>query len=186
MAPRYQNRQQGIALATALIFLIVITLLGLVAIRSSTTGLQLTLNEQSQTEALATAQSMINTVMREPGALPVRPGTDYKLCYQFPMPWGGDTSPVLVTCPNKSQSTQSQAGQSPNDQSQNADHAYVKVRRLPPETMPPPVNSLTSLNHFSAVTFAVRAKYDRSKQGLGAADIEEGVMKIVPNPGRTN
>lgn len=173
MNHQYAKNQSGIALATALLFLIVITLLGLVAIRSSTTGLKLALNEQSQTKALVTAQSMITTVLKNTTKLPSEAGDSYKDCYQFTnKPWAtGDFTFKPVTCPIP--------------ETQTGGRAYVTLRRLPPRTSPPPVESATSLVRFGAGTFAVRGLYDRSKQGLGAADIEQGAMTIVPQSRRT-
>lgn len=170
MTHSHPKNQRGIALATALIFLVVITLLGLVAIRSSTTGLKLALNEQTQTKALVTAQSMVTTVVEKSTKLPNQSG-ESKVCYKFPVPWHGDTSPNEVDCPipNNGQGSR----------------AYVIIRRLSPKATPPPVKSLTSLARFGAGTFALRAIYDRSKQGLGAADIEQGVKRIVPQSRRT-
>lgn len=159
-------------LATALIFLIVITLLGLVAIQSSTTGLKLALNEQSQTEGLVTAQSMITTILQETSKWPSQPGDNYRVCYQFNnQPWAGTLSFQPVDCPV------------PN--TQDGSRTFVTVQRLPPHISPPPPESETSLVRFGSGSFAVRGLYDRSEQGLGAADIEQGVQTIVPRSRRT-
>lgn len=183
MRHSHPKHQRGIALATALIFLVVITLLGLVAIRSSTTGLKLALNEQTQTDALVTAQSMMTAVLKKTSTLPAQPGD--KLCYQFSVPWADleETAPVLWN-DLKQVSPEKDGVPCPVPVTKNEDGAYVTIQRLPPKASPPPAKSLTSLVRFGAATFALRGIYDGSKHGLGAADIEQGIKQIVPRSRR--
>lgn len=169
-------RQEGIALATALIFLLVITVLGLVAVRSSTTELQLARNEQTRVEAMETAQAVVDAVIAGTGNLPVRPGDDYLLCYD-----SGDGT--------QTQCTEGAAGLSlagTGDSALFDKGIYAEVRRLAPETTPVPAALLTSMDKFTAASFAVRGQYARGEAGLGAADIEQGLIKIVPRSERTN
>lgn len=167
---RTGQRQQGMVLATALLFLIVITLLGLIAIRASTTDLQLALNEQNRTEAMATAQSMIDWLTTHPGHL-VSSGAAYPLCYKFPGSTVAGSAPVSFKC-NKADD---------KDLS-----SYAKIRRLDPRWSSPPEQTLTSAVHFGAARFSIRGRYQRTQAGLGAADIETGVVEILPRSRRIN
>ncbi len=74
--------QQGAALATALFFMIVITLLGLAAMRSGRTDLRLALNEESRVQALQSAQSLLEDLLLDADNLAVLPGSGYvQSCY---------------------------------------------------------------------------------------------------------
>ncbi|MES1944137.1 putative Tfp pilus assembly protein [Salinisphaera sp. PC39] len=169
-------RQRGIALATALIFLVVITVLGLVAVRSSTTELRLAHNEQTRVEALQTAQAVVDAVLAGTGNLPVRPGDDYRLCHD-----SGDAG-TQTQCPAEDAGL-TLAG---SDSGLFAKGIYAEVRRLPPETAPVPGALLTSMDKFTTASFAVRGEYARGEAGLGAADIEQGIIRVVPRARRTN
>lgn len=177
------HTQSGIALATALIFLVVITLLGLVAVRSSTIELQLASNAQSGVEALQTAQAVVDAVIQNPANLPVNQNLEQMRCYGsaekcespelvLPTPDGEPSSTVSDQCdPNAGPF---QTG------------IYAEVKRLPPAQAPVPAALLTSMDKFHTVRFSVRGQYACGKAGLGAADIEQGIMKLVPNLSRIN
>lgn len=176
MHPHPRN-QRGIALATSLIFLIVITLLGLVAVRTSTTELKLAHNEQTRVEAMETAQSVIDAVLAGNGNLPVRADTNYMLCHD-----SGDAG-NQANCPDTNPGlTLASTGSSRIFNK----GVYAEVRRLQPETAPVPDALMSSMARFGAASFAVRGQYDRGEVGLGAADIEQGIIKLVPKPERTN
>lgn len=174
--PPRPARERGIALVTALMFLIVITVLGLVAVRNSTTELQLAHNEQSRVEALQMAQAVVDAIIAGSGNLPVRPGTDYRICYDS----GAGTHDQ---CPAE-EATLTLA--TDEDSSLFDQGVYAEVRRLAPETTPVPGALLTSMDKFSAASFAARGQYARGEAGLGAADIEQGLIKLVPRSRRTN
>lgn len=161
--------QQGVALASALIFLLVITLLGLVAARTSTTELQLARNVQTRVSAMQTAQSVVDAVVSDNGNLPLGLDANELLCYGS----GNSECTGNLTLPASVTAAFSQG-------------IAAEVRRLPPATAPAPGALLTSLSHFGVASFAVRGQFDRGQAGLGAADIEQGVIKLVPKPARTN
>ena len=71
------RHQSGAALATALLFLIVLTLLSLVAMRSGRVDLRLALNDESRMAAAQSAQSILESVLADARYLEVRPGSDY-------------------------------------------------------------------------------------------------------------
>ena len=69
--------QRGAALATALFFLAVLTILGLAAMRSGTLGLRLSENEAGRMDAQQNAQTAIDSVRAYGPALDVLPGSGY-------------------------------------------------------------------------------------------------------------
>lgn len=186
------HAQRGIALATALIFLVVITILGLVAVRSSTTELQLANNAQVSVEALQNAQAVVDAVIQDPDNLPVNGALNYMRCYssgdngsqkQCPEDNSGLTLPTLGDA---------SGGDDGGDTSGECDPAagpfqtgtYAEARRVPPADVPVPAALLTSMDKFQIATFSVRGQYACGKSGLGAADIEQGVIKLVPKHAR--
>lgn len=189
------HRQHGIALATALIFLVVITLLGLVAVRSSTIELQLASNAQSGVEALQTAQAVVDAVIQDPANLNINRGLNYMRCYD------SGTGGSQQKCPtaNSGLVLPTPDGESGGDASGTTENGecdpnagpfqtgiYAEAKRLPPAQAPVPAALLTSMDKFHVTRFSVRGQYACGKSGLGAADIEQGVVILVPNVGRVN
>lgn len=170
--------QAGIALATALIFLVVITILGLVAMRSSTTELQLARNQQNRVEAMETAQAVVDAVIADDTNTPVTTNPDYLRCFDSGDAGGQDQCPGadsgLVLGPTTDNGVDSifQHG------------IYAEVRRLDPAESPVPATFMTSMDKFTTASFAVRGQYARGAAGLGAADIEQGLLKLVPKSAR--
>jgi hypothetical protein len=78
--------QRGAALATALFFLVIITLLGLAAMRAGQTDLRLALNEESRMSALQSADSLLEALLHEDeNNLIVQAGSGYvQNCYRSP------------------------------------------------------------------------------------------------------
>lgn len=70
-------RQSGAALATTMFFMLVITLLGLAAMRSGKTDLSLALNEESRMQALQSADSLLHALLDDRNNLAVLPGSGY-------------------------------------------------------------------------------------------------------------
>lgn len=183
--------QRGIALATALIFLVVITILGLVAVRSSTTELRLAHNAQVRVEALQAAQAVVDAVLANPANLPVSADPNYLRCYDA----GAHGS--QKDCPSESAglvlpaqetviAADAPAGECDPNASLFQSGVYAEAQRLPPEDVPVPGAFLTSMDKFHMAAFSVRGQYACGNTGLGSADIEQGVLKLVPNVERIN
>lgn len=166
------RRQGGVALAIALIFLVVITLVGLVAMRSSVVELRLAQNTQFEIEATQKAQAVIDAVVAEAENFSVGLQPGESSCYN-----SGSDAPT--DCDQSGKPDLLNQGK-PLFQT----GVYVEVRRLPPARVPLPAPTLTSLDKFSAASFAVRGQYNQAEAGLGAADIEQGVIRIVPSSSR--
>jgi hypothetical protein len=75
--------QRGAALATALFFLVVITILGLAAMKAGQNDLRLALNEETRITAVQRAQSLLESMLEHDGEnLAVRQGSGYvQNCY---------------------------------------------------------------------------------------------------------
>lgn len=167
-----QRTQQGVALATALIFLVVITLVGLVAMRSSVVELRLARNNQFEIEATQKAQAIVDAVLAEPADLSTDLAPGDTKCYA-----SGTNAPTAC-------STASAADLLDPQNALFQSGVYAEVRRMPPAQVPLPGPLLTSMDKFTAAAFAVRGQYDQAAAGLGAADIEQGVIKLVPRSPR--
>jgi len=172
------RRQDGIALATALIFLIVITVLGLATVRMSTTELRLSRNEQLRVQSLETSQAIVDAVITDPGNTPVRAGSEYTICFD-----SGDAG-GQKSCPaeNAGLNLDPDGGDTPPELFSKG--VYAEVQRLEPELTPAPGRLMTSLDKFSTAAFSVRGQYSRTQAGLGSADIEQGLIKLVPQQER--
>ena len=77
------RRQRGAALATALFFLVVITILGLAAMKAGQNDLRLALNEETRITAVQRAQSLLEAMLEHDSEnLAVRQGSGYvQNCY---------------------------------------------------------------------------------------------------------
>ncbi|HUP92022.1 MAG TPA: pilus assembly PilX N-terminal domain-containing protein [Solimonas sp.] len=178
--PCSRTRQGGVALAVALLFLVIITLLGLASMRGSRTAMRLALNEETRLDAQENAQSLIEAVLAKPETNFVLslPADTQHLCYPAglqanapPMraPFGctaGVAAPLLPVGPL-------------------AAHAYVEVFRESIGGQPTvTVNSLPGSSdsyQFRFARFRVTAGYDRSAEGLGSAEVSEGVSVKLPS-----
>lgn len=163
--------QQGAALATALIFLIILTLLGLAADRSGRIALRLADNEQSRIEALETAQSIVDAVADDATNLPILNGVGYGSCFLSPASPDGTspTPPSTFSCASSDSSLLD--GRYPY-------YTYVKTERLAPEKMPMQRGFGSSGLQYSGALFSVTGGYDRRGDGQSAAEISEGIVRL--------
>ncbi len=81
------RRQRGVALASAMIVLIILTLLGVAAMRASRLELRLSNNAQSQLSALQQAQSIADSVLANSTNFQILPGTHYFFCFAAASPY---------------------------------------------------------------------------------------------------
>ncbi len=78
MHTRTTHRQHGAALATALFFLVILTLLGLAAMRAGNVDLRLSQNEVSRMDALQSAQTALDSVWKQSNTvMTILPGSGY-------------------------------------------------------------------------------------------------------------
>lgn len=175
------RHQSGAALATALLFLIVLTLLSLVAMRSGRVDLRLALNDEVRMSAQQNAQSVLDAVLLTPAYLSVRPGSGYvQACY---LGSGGslDAAQLLAetgfACPDAG------ADAIVLPDLGGAANAYAAVRRDEVAGLDyAPMAALREGDsglHYRLASFTVTGGYDRSAEGLGAAQVEQGVFVKV-------
>lgn len=164
--------QRGVALAIALIFLVVITLVGLVAMRSSVVEIKLARNNQFEIEATQKAQAVVDAVLEDKANFSSTLKVGEISCYD-----SGANAPTACE-----QSGRRALLNANGELFQTG--VYAEVQRLAPARVPVPVPSLTSMDKFTAAAFSVRGQFNRAQEGLGAADIEVGVIKILPRYSR--
>lgn len=172
MNPQHGS-QRGAALVIALVFLIAITLLGLTSIRSSTMELRMAMNEETRITALEQAQAMIDLVKSDEDNLPVQTGVAGSTvnCYVV----DNYTPPSNIPCTHatKTVNLDTETGQLDGN-------VYTLVTRLTPATSPAPRGLGMSGDKFDVALFGVVGGYDRSDEGLGASEIEQGLIKPLP------
>jgi hypothetical protein len=157
-------RQGGVALITALVLLVVITILSLAAIRSGTQELRMAANQEARTDAFQTAVAVIDGIIETPGNLAVA---------------GGAGSLVTVTLPNVAPFSDPLVETHPSVVLQNPDGS-------------PPRNIGTSIDKFGAATFAIDARSDifsdttTAKLLRSHARVGQGFMVLVPKSSQSN
>lgn len=180
MPPRLRHqqlscpRQRGAALATAMFFLVVITLLGLAAMRAGRVDMRLALNEQSRVSALQSAQSLLEALLADSANLSVETGSGYiQNCFIAP---ALDTAHLLgvhdFECPTAT------AEVSVLPEGPLKAHAYTQVARDSvggSDFMP--VSALRrgdSGTRFRLASFTVTAGFDRTAASRNTDDDEQG------------
>lgn len=169
------HRQRGAALATALFFLVVITILGLAAMRAGQNDLRLALNEETRITAVQRAQSLLEVMLENDDTnLAVRQGSGYlQNCYLSPQL---DATSLKARqgfdCPSALVDTTTLPGGTLRD------HAYTLIRR---ESVGgsdfAPVSALRrgdSGERFRLASFTVLAGYDRTSTSRASSATETG------------
>jgi len=158
------RQQRGVALITALIFLIIITMLSLSNMRSSTLELRMANNDEVRVAAFQMAQAVVDATFDDSANTPVIGDVGYQNCTSNVS--GCDET--TITLPAGLFDTEMAAGD-----------ITVVVERITDE-QPPPRGIESSAAWFSTTTFSIQGRYDRSDENLGAAGIEQGVMILIP------
>lgn len=161
----HHHNERGVALLTALAFLIIITLLGLSAMRTSTLELTMAGNEQASTEAVQSAQSAIDSLL-DTANFPVITG--YVGCYNMT---GGDCPATSDTLP----STITGLSNSPVSDSTNS----VKIRLVSDGSFTCRACA-SSANIFDGAVFNISSRYDNTDNRGGRAEVNEGFLMLVP------
>lgn len=159
------RHQHGAALITALIFLIIITMLSLTSMRSSLLELRQSSNDEIRTAAFESAQAVVDAVLNTPAAMPVVGGAGYLNCSGN---WDG-CDQTSLTLPDGLYADQVTAGT-----------VKVEVERLAPAFRPPPRGLGTSARMLTAAAFKIDGRYLRADEGLGQSEISQGVLIVVP------
>lgn len=168
------TRQRGAALATAMFFLVVITLLGLAAMRAGRVDLRLALNEESRVHALQSAQSLLESLLADSANLAVSPGSGYvQNCFLAP---ALDAASLQTRQGFECPGDDTDASRLPEGPLRA--HAYTLVRR---ESVGGsdfvPVSALRrgdSGERFRLASFTVTAGFDRTSASRATDDAETG------------
>lgn len=159
------KRQEGAALFMALMFLIIITMLSLSAMRSSIMELRMAGNQEEQMYAVQRAQAAIDATVTDPANTPVIGSVDDTTCL-----------------PNATGCTRNTLDLSDTTNLQediDAGYIDIQVRRIRPLERAAPRTIGTSASVFSYATFEVRGEYDALDAGRGSAQVYEGVMVLI-------
>lgn len=158
-------RQRGAALITALIFLIIITMLSLSSMRSSLLELRQASNDEIRVAAFESAQGIVDSVIDTPANMPVVGDVGYRICTSNLT----DCDQTTVTLPDGLYEAEVAA-----------DQVSVGVTRLAPLYRPPPRGLGTSARLLTAVAFQIDSEYDRADEGFGHSAISQGVLIVIP------
>lgn len=156
-------RERGIALLVSLIFLLVITLLAISAVRFTTAGVRSSLNEESRVSSFVTAQSVVDGTITLSTNTPVLAGVGQVYC----TPNVGCANQI-ITLPAGDLSSKLASGV-----------ISAQAVRRAPEFAPPPRGSGASVNKFFAATFVVTGTHDETASGQGRTQINEGLILIL-------
>jgi hypothetical protein len=160
---RPASRERGASLVTALVFLTVIRLFSITSMRSSTIGVRMAQNEEARLSAIQSAQAMTEAVIGTPAWTPVIGDVGFTNCTAGEA--GCDV--YAIGAPVGYVADQVAAG-----------NLSARVQRLSDQNPPRSVES--SLVAFSAASYQVVATFDRSDEGLGRAQLTEGLLILVP------
>lgn len=165
------HTQRGAALAIALLMLVIITLLGVAAVRATQVELKLSQNAESRMTAVQAAESMVGLVSNSTN-LPVNEDQSFVTCIKAT---GVTTAPF--DCPSStaqidvSSATAALQG-----------HGYAQVRREAPLFVE--VNVLReaelSAKNYDFARFTVTGGYDRTGESLSAAEVTVGILRLHP------
>jgi hypothetical protein len=163
-----KNRQSGIVLFTALVFLVVVTMIGVASMRSSTLELRMSLNEEARISAFQQAQALSDAIIFTPSTTPVVGGIGYRICTPS-VPAGVPCDQRDLTVPNAFILEEMGAGR-----------LGAVVERVGTVDTPPPRGLDSSVDKFSAPAFRIQSTYDREDEGRGSATVNEGVLVLIP------
>ncbi|WP_428310078.1 pilus assembly PilX family protein [Hydrocarboniphaga sp.] len=177
------RHQRGAALATALFFLVILTLLGLAAMRTGSLNLRLSQNESGRMDALQNAQTALESVRAYSSALNVLPGSGYLQSCAIGSSLNASNLSTQqgFSCPGAS----ANSALMPNTNYQN--YLYVSVRREQVNGGDyAPVSAIRegdSGDRYNLAAFTIVAGYDRvaSSDTLaqGGAEVAQGVYVKV-------
>lgn len=166
------KQQQGAVLIVALIFLLLTAMISGTVMQTSVLEVKMAGNEQLREEAFQRVQAIANAVTADSSNLVVAGNIGYTIC-----PSG------VAGCDNNSLSLISQVIAVPSGV--NLDY---KVQRLAPLFAPMPFrmseDNAGSANAYSAALFEIDANYDGSDNGLGRAQIAQGIAVRIASSGQ--
>jgi Tfp pilus assembly protein PilX len=165
------RHQRGAALFTALMFLVVLTLISLAAMRSSTLEMRMATNDEARLTAFQRTQAVIDATIAEPDNMKVIGAVGRRTCTgasASDTPDGLDCDVYDIDLADDTFDADVVDG-----------ITKIAVTRLSPAESPAPRSLGTSAAVYSVATFKVDAAYDATEDGLGRGRIVEGVMVLI-------
>lgn len=161
--------QRGAALGVALLMLVIITLLGVAAVRVTQTELKLASNAESRIAAMQGAESMVSFVTKGT-SLPVDGDLSFSACV---LPDGVRTAEF--TCPDSITVIDTTGATS-----ELRTFGYAMVRREAPLFVEVGVlrEAQLSAKNYDFARFTVTGGIDRTSESRSAAEIIEGTLKL--------
>ena len=160
------SQQRGVVLFVSLIMVVVIGMLTMSLMGMSRIEMRMANNEEARINGLQVAQAMIDVAIADTRMTPVKGGADYQMCL-------GDQTDC------DSEITQAP----PDDVNEHITSEalnFAAIRTDPP--LRPPARGGGWSISFVAAPFRLRATYDRTEDGLGFAELEQGLEIMIPAP----
>ena len=177
--------QRGAVLFTALMFLIVVTLVALASIRSGVLELRMSLNDELSVSAFQQAQALADWVAANPAATPVVGDEDFMRCTTSVSEAGCDLKEDFVT-----EGELITAMDTVNGDAWANSEFSVAVQRTGSDDAPCPRGIGTTAVGTGCAPFRVRVVYDCTgcdpQTGGGRTEINEGVLVFVSTGSGSN
>lgn len=166
-----RRQQRGAALFTALMFLVVLTLISLAAMRSSTLEMRMASNDEARLSAFQRTQAIIDATIAVTDNVQVIGDVGRRICTGA----GASDTPDNLACTEYD----IELADTVYDDDVADGRIKIAVTRLSPAEAPAPRAIGTSAAVYSVANFKVDAFYDGTEDGLGRGRIVEGVMVLI-------
>lgn len=168
-----RTAQRGIALVVALIFLIVISIIGVTAVKFTSADVRSALNDEYRITAFQNAQSVLDAIVSDPANTPVVGTGGFTICT------AGMTPTTAVPCDPTDFIVMSDPL---FDDAIDAGEVTASVQllgfgRAPPRSRGRP----SSAAMFRAANFRLQSTYDKTASGQGRTVINQGLLLLVPD-----
>lgn len=162
---QHAGSQRGVALIAAMLFLMVISFIGLSSMRSSTMQQRMAGAEQAKTTAFETAVSAVDATLSNPNNTPVIGNAVFSAC---------TSNVTIVNCTNNIQFPTGAF------QDVNVNDVYAIAQRTSPDEENPPAWVQTSADKFAAAQFRLQTRYEGLSAGQGQSSVVQGLMVLIP------
>ena len=159
------HKQQGAVLMISAVMLVVIGMLTMSLMGMSRMEVRMATNEEFRVNAIQASQSSNEAIISNPSTTPVVGGVGYKLC-----------TTNLASCDQYTLVMPTAEMQALISE----DHLSAVAFRGEPLFRNPPRGTDWSLDKFTSTTFTVQSTFDRTADGQGAAQVEEGLVVMLP------
>jgi PilX N-terminal len=157
-----RSRQRGVALAVSLIMLLLLTVIGVTAMRSSIFESQMARNEEARIGAFERAQSIVDSVIETPG--------------NFLGSEPGDTNctDAVANCDNDLVDLDDELIEGEHDERSSAIVTYLSCR----DKLPRRLN--VSENAYDGAEFQIEGRYDGVAKKQGRSALAQGALIVIP------